>query len=51
MESLLIEPLEYLGMLTGQRSKDEDGPFEREQLRTFSLTAFGKMLFDTLRYW
>jgi hypothetical protein len=47
---MLIVPLESLGMLTGQRSKEE-GSFKREQLRTFSLTAFGWMLFDTLRYW
>ena len=51
LESMLIVPLEALGMLTGQRRKDQDGPFSREQLRTFSLTAFGRMLLDTLGYW
>ena len=51
LERMLIEPLEALGMLTGQRSRNEDAPFSRERLRAFSLTAFGRMLFETLRYW
>ena len=51
LERMLIEPLEALGILSGQRSRDEEAPFRRERLRAFSLTAFGRMLFETLRYW
>jgi hypothetical protein len=47
---MLIEPLESLGMLRGQREKVKDQPFRREKLMAFSLTPFGRMLLNTLPY-
>jgi hypothetical protein len=50
LERMLIEPLESLGMLSGQREKDKDQPFRWEKLKAFFLTPFGRMLLHTLPY-
>jgi hypothetical protein len=49
MERMLIRPLESMGILTGERIKDKEQPFAPETLTAFSLTAFGRMLLQSLR--
>lgn len=49
LELMLIEPLESLGILKGERIKEKRGSYEQEKLRAFSLTAFGRNLLHTLQ--
>lgn len=50
LESMLIEPLESLGVLACQRTEDENRSFAWKRLKAFSVTAFGRMLLDSLQY-
>jgi hypothetical protein len=49
MEHMLVRPLEAMGVLTCECSKDEAGPFAGETLTAFSLTDFGRFLLQSLR--
>jgi hypothetical protein len=51
MERMLIQPLESMGVLNGERVKDKVSPFPREKLVAFSLTHFGAMLLGNTGPW
>jgi hypothetical protein len=50
LERILIEPLESLDVLACERTEDENKSFAWKRLKAFSVTAFGRMLLDTLQY-
>jgi hypothetical protein len=51
MERMVVRPLEAMGIMTGERVKDEESPFPREKLAAFSLTHFGMMLLGNTGPW